>query len=161
MQLNATPIQWPSDALMQDVEPHKFDYLVSRLEDALWPSDSCVQYGEVSEAYHAIRHLLSSATRSAADKLMSEIINQDLKLPKDLGPSLEDGQIIGSASPGRVRDLLAAFHAIDYSEMNKAFDEYLPESFRNSLQIAKWPSEEIFTGYLRQWENMHKICFES
>jgi hypothetical protein len=130
--------------------------------EAPWPSDSFVQYSEVAEAYSAIKQHLNEKTRGAADVIMTNLILEDSGcLPKDLGTGTDLEGVIGSISPTRVAELVSVFAALDYRDLDNAFDNHLPEDLKDILQIPEYgPSEEVFSGYIRQWEDLLKCAKE-
>ncbi|MEX2169738.1 MAG: hypothetical protein WD851_10535 [Pirellulales bacterium] len=123
-----------------------------------WPSDSCIQFSELSECYEAIRATVPAETRAHADKIINKLINKSFEFPWDLANFERTGHVIGAISPVTVRELLQEFSRVSYAELDEAFNFRMPPETRKSCEIANYPSEDVFTGYLRQWENLLKYA---
>jgi hypothetical protein len=87
-------------------------------------------------------------------------VNENLMFPWELKSSSRGEHLVGAISPRTVREYLGTFSRIDYGVLDQAFDFQLPSETRARCEIAKYRSDQVFSGYLRQWEDLFKYAAE-
>jgi hypothetical protein len=162
MQLSAITVDW--EKLERLRNGGELDEMLWHSELALcvgdppWPSDSTIQFGEIAECYESIKHKLSEPTRSLSDKLVRTLFRQDFDLPWELKNFTREGHVIGAISPQTASEYLKILLQLSYTELDEAFDQHMPMEMRKRCQIAQYSSEQVFTGYLKQWEELFKYA---
>jgi hypothetical protein len=164
MQLTVDVIDWNRlDSLQFDQSTDKV--IMSACEELQvgrppWPSDSTLQVFELSECYEAIKNTIAVSTKTHADKIMNTLVHKSFMFPWELNSCPRGECFVGAISPSTVREYVNTFSQISYTELDEAFDSRMPTATRNEFEIARYPSEDVFTGYLRQWEEMFKYAVE-
>jgi hypothetical protein len=156
VQLNPRPVDWQKvvDAIDQGrfadvMQSDEVDTLY--LEDPPWNNDSCVEYMHAAEVYEAIEKHLSPRTQ-AAGEAVAALINEDMVFPNDLGDDVASEIIVGALAPTYVAELADAFAAIDYGDLETAFERHVPAKLRASLSAGY--DGHAMADYLRLWHQL-------
>ncbi len=142
------------EAMSQDKERERHFY-----DDAPDIGDSLIQYTDVSVCLAEAAKTLTEPNRSRVAELSRIFFREEFDFPPDLEKNMKTDVIAGALSPETVQKLSRILDEINYPELDEFF-ENLPEELMNRLDIGSYPSEEVFSGYLRDWNMVFKFAIE-
>jgi len=117
-----------------------------------------MQVFELSECYETIKNTLPEPTLTHANKIMDTLVHSSFMFPWELQSCKRGEHFIGAISPSTVHEYVEIFSKISYVDLDDAFNSRIQPKTKKEFEIARYPSEDVFTGYLRQWEELFRYA---
>jgi hypothetical protein len=139
------------------------------LGDPPWPSGSHIHWVVVSDIYEALRNRLDERRRGPIDAVMSQLISTKAQFPWDVEEEVDPNSAASFISPETSERFLESFAAVDYEALDAAYDAWSAAlTQRDKEKFSIWdeeesvvyPSQDYFTGYIRQWQDLLRYAHE-
>jgi hypothetical protein len=159
MQVTAKAVNWERLEALDYSEGPETTYFNNAEQvqiggDPHWPSDSSIQFQEVRMIFEEICEDIREPTRSQIAEILGKLFGLGRPVLWDLQAHVPGGDgWFGAVSPDSVRQLSNCFAGIEYAELDRAFDARRA-TLAGEFAIVEYPSEDVFSGYFRQWEQL-------